>query len=65
MKKTCLSLAAIALLFVALPLYGQDDIGGCTDSPENPTAILAVVGSAGALLASLRARVRVRKDSSK
>jgi XrtJ-associated TM-motif-TM protein len=66
MKKTCLSLAAIALLFVALPSYGQDDsIGGCTDSPENPTAILAVVGSAGALLASLRARVRVRKDSSK
>jgi XrtJ-associated TM-motif-TM protein len=67
MKKTCLSLAAIALLFVALPVYAQDDDGpgGCDNSPENPTAILAVVGSAGALLASLRARVKVRKDSSK
>jgi XrtJ-associated TM-motif-TM protein len=66
MKKTSLSLAAIALLFVALPVYAQDDgPGGCDNSPENPTAILAVVGSAGALLASLRARVKIRKDSSK
>ena len=63
MKKTFVVLAGIALLSsVALPLYGQ---GGCVNSPENPTAILAVVGSAGALLASLRARVKVRKDSSK
>ena len=50
MKKTCFLLAGIALLSsVALPLYGQD---GCVNSPENPTAILAVVGSAGAFLAS-------------
>ena len=46
MKKTCLLLACIALLSsVALPLHAQD---GCVNSPENPTAILAVVGSAGA-----------------
>jgi XrtJ-associated TM-motif-TM protein len=65
MKKTSLILASIALLSVALPLYGQDGPGGCVNSPENPTAILAVVGSAGALVASLRARIKARKTSSK
>ena len=63
MKKTCLVLAGIALLSsVALPLYGQ---GGCINSPENPTAILAVVGSAGAFFVSARARIRARRNSSK
>ncbi len=65
MKKTFLSLAAIALLSVALPVYAQDGPGGCDDSPENPTAILAVVGSAGALLTSLRVRIKARNNSSK
>jgi XrtJ-associated TM-motif-TM protein len=63
MKKTCLVLAGIALLSsVALPMYGQD---GCVNSPENPTAILAVVGSAGALFASVRTRIKARRKSSK
>jgi XrtJ-associated TM-motif-TM protein len=62
MKKTFLVLAGIALLSsVALPLYGQD---GCVNSPENPTAILAVVGSAGALFASVRTRIKARRHSS-
>jgi XrtJ-associated TM-motif-TM protein len=43
------------LLLVAMPLRAQT---GCTDSPEDPTVVLALVGSAGALLASLRARAR-------
>jgi XrtJ-associated TM-motif-TM protein len=64
MKKTILSLAVVALfLFVALPLHAQVD--GCTDSPENPTAILAVVGSAGAFFVSARARIKARRNSSK
>jgi XrtJ-associated TM-motif-TM protein len=63
MKKTCLILAGIALLSsVALPLYGQD---GCINSPENPTAILAVVGSAGAFFVSVRARIKARRNSSR
>ena len=63
MKKTCLVLAGIALLSsVALPLHAQD---GCVSSPENPTAILAVVGSAGAFFVSVRARIKSRRDSSK
>lgn len=63
MKKSSLLLVGIALLFsVALPLHAQ---GGCVNSPENPTAILAVVGSAGAFFVSVRARIKSRRSSSK
>jgi XrtJ-associated TM-motif-TM protein len=63
MKKTLFLLAGIALLSsVALPLHAQD---GCVNSPENPTAILAVVGSAGAFFVSVRARIKARRSSSK
>ncbi|HXC97155.1 MAG TPA: PExPT-CTERM protein [Edaphobacter sp.] len=65
MKKTFLILASFALLSVALPLHAQDGPGGCTDSPENPTAILAAVGSAGALFANIRVRIKARRDSSR
>ncbi len=65
MKKIFLVLACIALLSVALPMYGQTGPGGCDNSPENPTAILAAVGSAGALFTSVRARLKARRDSSK
>lgn len=63
MKKTLLMLAGIALLSsIALPLHAQV---GCDDSPENPTAILAIVGSAGAFFVSARARIKARRNSSK
>lgn len=63
MKKSAFLLLGFALLLaVALPLHAQD---GCTNSPENPTAILAVVGSAGAFFASARARIKGRRSSSK
>ncbi len=48
------------LLCVALPLHAQS---GCASSPENPTAILAVVGSAGAFFATARARIKARRSS--
>ncbi len=35
--------------------------GPCTDSPENPTAVLAVMGSLGAGAAMLRVRLAARK----
>jgi XrtJ-associated TM-motif-TM protein len=41
------------LLLVAMPLHAQT---GCTDSPENPTVVLALVGGAGALFSAVRAR---------
>lgn len=59
MKKSPLLLVCLALLFaVALPLHAQT---GCADSPENPTAILAVVGSVGAFFVSARARINFRR----
>jgi XrtJ-associated TM-motif-TM protein len=60
MKKSSLLLIGSALLFaVALPLHAQN---GCVNSPENPTAILAVVGSAGAFFVSARARIKGRRS---
>ena len=46
---------------VAAPLHAQT---GCTDSPENPTVVLALVGSAAALFSTVRARASARRKSS-
>jgi XrtJ-associated TM-motif-TM protein len=56
MKKYSLLLAV--MLVAAAPVYAQ---GGCVNSPENPTVVLALVGSAGAFLASARARFKARR----
>jgi XrtJ-associated TM-motif-TM protein len=61
MKKSLVLLCSMFLLSLAVPLHAQS---GCTDSPENPTVILALVGSAGALFLSIRARLKARRDSS-
>jgi XrtJ-associated TM-motif-TM protein len=63
MKKPTLMFLGFALLLCAtLPLHAQV---GCTDSPENPTAILALVGSAGAFFATARARIKARRRTTK
>jgi len=60
MKISSLTLLSAALLLVvAAPLHAQT---GCTDSPENPTVVLALVGSAGAFVASARARIRAGRS---
>lgn len=59
MKKSTLLLFGSVVLLSALPLYAQ---GGCVNSPENPTVVLALVGSAGAFLASARARMKARRN---
>jgi len=41
-------------LLAALPLSAQS---GCTDSPENPTAVLGLIGIAGACYAPLKAKL--------
>jgi XrtJ-associated TM-motif-TM protein len=61
-KSTYVFLGLALLLLVVHPLHAQN---GCTDSPENPTAILAVVGGAGAFFASARARIKARRRSTK
>ena len=54
MKLTVLILGVL-VCFIAVPAFAQ---GGCVNSPENPTAILALVGSAGGAVVSLRNRLR-------
>lgn len=60
-KKMQVLLWCAAFLLVAAPLHAQT---GCTDSPENPTAVLAIVGSAGALFSTVRARMKSRRKTS-
>jgi XrtJ-associated TM-motif-TM protein len=55
-----LALLAAAVLVVPMVAHAQT---GCTDSPENPTAVLALVGSAGAFFASARRRLKARRNS--
>lgn len=60
MKRILLILAGlVVLLSIASPLQAQS---GCADSPENPTVVLALVGGAGALWSTLRARIKSRRD---
>lgn len=62
MNKSFLLVGSAMFLLIALPLHAQT---GCVTSPENPTALLAVVGSAGAFFVSARARIKARRNSSK
>lgn len=62
MNKPTLFAIGIALIGIPLSLHAQT---GCTDSPENPTAILGLVGGAGALFASLRNRHKANKAARK
>lgn len=55
MTKKSLLLVAVLMLAAATPVFAQS---GCVDSPENPTAILALAGSAGAFAVGLRGRFR-------
>lgn len=57
MKKLFPALAVAFVVLVAVPAFAQS---GCVNSPENPTAVLALVGSAGAGLTMLRGRFRRR-----
>ena len=59
MKKSLLIVGIVLFIAATLPLHAQS---GCGDSPEAPTAILALVGSAGAVWVSARARLNARKS---
>lgn len=48
MGKAALALGFAIMVTIAVPLRAQT---GCTDSPEDPTVVLALVGGAGALAA--------------
>ncbi len=52
---------ALLILATTLPLYAQI---GCTDSPENPTAVLGLIVSAASFgFVQVRNRIRARKSS--
>ncbi len=55
-----LSLMAVLIAFAAgSPAFAQSGgVDNCNNSPENPSAILALVGSAGGALVALRTRLR-------
>ncbi len=56
--KLKLTLAAALIAFTAAAhAQGGTVSSGCSSSPENPTALLALVGSAGAAFAALRQRI--------
>ena len=57
LKKTALAFAFALIFATALPLHTQT---GCGDSPEDPTIILVLVSSAGALIAGIW---RARRDN--
>ena len=62
MKRSAFVILGVAILFaIAVPLQAQT---GCTDSPENPTVVLALVGGAGALFSALRTRMKARRNLS-
>jgi XrtJ-associated TM-motif-TM protein len=58
-KSLLLFVCTAALLLIAAPLHAQS---GCADSPENPTIVLALVGSAGGLFSTIRSRIRARRS---
>jgi XrtJ-associated TM-motif-TM protein len=47
---------ALLVLVATVRLHAQEGDGGCVDSPENSTAILALVGAAAAGINHLRNR---------
>ncbi len=62
MKKLRYVLPVLLVIAAAtLRLHAQEGDGGCVDSPENPTAILALVGMAAAGINHLRNRFAGRK----
>jgi XrtJ-associated TM-motif-TM protein len=51
------AIAFLAFIFLLIPVAARAQ-GGCVDSPENPTPILALAGSAGFGAAYLLTRKR-------
>jgi len=62
MKKLLLLAPLAVALSVATPARAQ--FGGCDDSPENPTLILAGLASGAYAVSALRTRYRARGKSS-
>jgi XrtJ-associated TM-motif-TM protein len=53
-------IVAIAVLGIPALIRAQT---GCEDSPEDPTVVLVLIASAGALITHAGARLRARRNS--
>jgi len=60
MKKTFLLTALAFAMIAAIPAHAQG-VGGCSDSPENPTLILAGLAGGAYAISNVRNRIRARK----
>ena len=58
MKKFFLLMAFTFSLCVVVPAHAQ---GGCDDSPENPTLILAGLAGGAYAISAVRTRIRARR----
>ncbi|MGC9198424.1 MAG: PExPT-CTERM protein [Acidobacteriaceae bacterium] len=58
MKKTLLLTTLVFALMVAIPAHA---LGGCEDSPENPTLVLAGLAGGAYFISSLRRSMRARR----
>jgi XrtJ-associated TM-motif-TM protein len=52
----------VVIAVLAVPMLVRAQVG-CEDSPEDPTLVLALVASAGALISVARTRFRARRNS--
>jgi XrtJ-associated TM-motif-TM protein len=62
MKKTLLFTALAFAMIAAVPARAQ---GGCDDTPENPTLILAGLASGAFALTSVRRKISARRATKK
>ena len=60
MKKFAYIIPVVLFMLVATPRIFALQISGCEDSPENPTAVLAVLGAAGMGISHMWRRFRAR-----
>jgi XrtJ-associated TM-motif-TM protein len=58
MKKTFLLTALAFAMIAAIPARAQ---GGCDDSPENPTLILAGLAGGAYAISNVRMKIRARR----
>jgi XrtJ-associated TM-motif-TM protein len=54
----------VVIAVMCIPAFVRAQIG-CDDSPEDPTLVLALVASAGALVSVARTRFKARRNSGK
>jgi len=54
----------VAIAVLCIPALVRAQVG-CEDSPEDPTVVLVLIASAGALVTAARARFRARRSLGK